>query len=82
MNWNRMAGNWTEVKGRVREQWGRLSNERLERIAGNRDQLVGHIQESYGIAREDAQREVMAWEMRNAFLGTGTPESATNVAER
>jgi uncharacterized protein YjbJ (UPF0337 family) len=71
MNWNRMAGDWEQVKSKVREQWGLLSDERLDRIAGKRDRLVGNIQESYGIAREDAERQVMAWEMRNAFLATG-----------
>lgn len=53
MNWDRMAGDWKQVKDRVREQWGLLSDERLDRIAGKRDRLVGNIQESYGIARED-----------------------------
>lgn len=70
MNWDRIEGNWKKVKGTVREQWGLLSDDHLERIAGKRDQLVGSIQESYGIAREEAERQVMAWEMRNAFLAT------------
>jgi uncharacterized protein YjbJ (UPF0337 family) len=76
MNWNRMAGDWKQVKSKVREQWGLLSDERLDRIAGKRDRLVGNIQESYGIAREDAERQVMAWEMRNAFLATGPARSS------
>lgn len=71
MNWDRIEGDWKKVKGTVREQWGRLSDDHLERIGGKRDQLVGSIQESYGIAREEAERQVMAWEMRNAFLATG-----------
>ncbi len=70
MNWDRIEGNWKKVKGAVREQWRRLSDDRLERIAGKRDRLVGGTQESYGIAREDAERQVMTWEMRNAFLAT------------
>lgn len=82
MNWDRIAGDWTQVKGRVREQWGRLGDDRLDRIAGRRDRLVGNIQESYGIAREDAERQVMAWEMRNAFLGTGQARTAEGGAER
>jgi uncharacterized protein YjbJ (UPF0337 family) len=71
MNWDRIEGNWKKVRGTVREQWGQLSDDHLDRIAGKRDQLVGSIQESYGIAREEAERQVMAWEMRNAFLATG-----------
>ena len=77
MNWDRMAGDRKQVKDRVREQWGLLSDERLDRIAGKRDRLVGNIQESYGIAREDAERQVMAWEMRNAFLATGPARAPT-----
>lgn len=75
MNWNRIEGNWKQVKGTVREQWGRLSDDRLEQIAGKRDQLVGSIQEYYGVARDEAERQVMAWEMRNAFLATGPERS-------
>lgn len=78
MNWDRIEGNWKQVKGTVREQWGRLSDERLERIAGRRDQLVGNIQESYGVARDEAERQVMAWEMRNALLATGHDRPAEN----
>jgi len=81
MNWDRIEGDWKKVKGTVREQWGRLSDDHLERIAGKRDQLVGSIQQSYGIAREEAERQVMAWEMRNAFLGTGQ-ESITGSNDR
>lgn len=78
MNWDRIEGDWKKVKDTVREQWELLSDDHLERIAGKRDQLVGSIQESYGIAREDAERQVMAWEMRNAFLATGQGRSAGN----
>lgn len=82
MNWDRMAGHWGQVKGRVREQWSRLSDRHLEQIAGRRDQLVGGIQESYGIAREDAERQVMAWEMRNAFLATGHAGTVDGTGKR
>jgi len=70
MNWERMEGDWKKVKGTVREHWELLSDDHLDRIAGKREQLVGGIQESYGIGREDAERQVMAWEMRNKFLST------------
>lgn len=82
MNWDRIAGDWKQVRGRIREQWNRLGDDRLDRIAGRRDRLVGNIQESYGIAREDAERQVMAWEMRNAFLGTGHGRTTEGSAER
>ena len=61
MNWDRIEGNWKEFKGRVREQWGKLTDDDLERAAGKRDQLIGRIQERYGIAQEVADRQVNDW---------------------
>jgi uncharacterized protein YjbJ (UPF0337 family) len=49
----------------VKEQWGKLSDDELDQMAGQRDQLVGKIQERYGIARDDAERQVRDWESRN-----------------
>lgn len=62
MNWDRVEGNWTQFKGKVKEQWGKLTDDDLDRIDGKREQLVGRIQESYGIARDDAERQVSEWE--------------------
>ncbi len=61
MNWDTIAGNWKQMKGRVREKWGKLTDDDLELIAGKRDQLIGRIQERYGISRDEAQRQVDAW---------------------
>jgi uncharacterized protein YjbJ (UPF0337 family) len=58
MNWNELAGNWKQLKGKVRQQWGDLSNNDLDMIAGNRDKLVGMLQEKYGYDRAQAKREV------------------------
>ena len=58
MNWDRVEGNWKQLKGKVREKWGKLTDSDFEQIAGKRDQLIGRIQERYGIAKEQAQREV------------------------
>ncbi len=55
MNWDRIEGNWKQMMGRVREKWGKMSDDDLEKIGGRRDQLVGRIQERYGIAREAAE---------------------------
>jgi uncharacterized protein YjbJ (UPF0337 family) len=68
MNWDRVEGNWKKVKGKVKEQWGRLTDDHLDVVAGKRDQLVGRIQESYGIARDEAERQVSDWEDRNRDL--------------
>jgi len=65
MNWDRIEGNWKQVKGKFKERWGKLTDDQLDVIAGRRAQLLGAIQESYGIAKDEAEREVSAWEARN-----------------
>jgi uncharacterized protein YjbJ (UPF0337 family) len=61
MNWNQIEGNWMQLKGKVREQWGRLTDSELNQIAGKKDQLLGKIQERYGIAKEEAQSQLDNW---------------------
>lgn len=62
MDWSRISGNWTHWRGRVRERWGRLTDDQLDLIAGRREQLAGRIQELYGISAEDADRQLKNWE--------------------
>jgi uncharacterized protein YjbJ (UPF0337 family) len=57
-----LKGQWNELKGRVKERWGELTNDDLDRIEGRRDQLVGAIQQQYGRARDEVEREVERWE--------------------
>jgi uncharacterized protein YjbJ (UPF0337 family) len=64
MNWDTVEGNWKQVKGKVKEQWGKLTDDHLDTIEGKRDQLVGKIQEAYGYKREEAEKQVKAWESR------------------
>ena len=64
MNWNRIEGNWKQFKGAIKGQWGKLTDDQIEQIAGKRDQLVGRIQEQYGIERDVAERQVRHWETR------------------
>lgn len=59
--WDKLAGNWKQVKGKLRERWGELTDDELEQIAGKRDQLAGKIQERYGIAREEANKQIDEW---------------------
>ena len=61
MNEDTLKGQWTQLKGKVREQWGRLTDDDVDQVHGKGEQLVGRIQERYGIAREDAQREFDSW---------------------
>jgi uncharacterized protein YjbJ (UPF0337 family) len=62
MNWDQIAGNWKQVKGVVREKWGKLTDDDVDIIAGKRDILLGKIQERHGIAREEAEKELKDWE--------------------
>ncbi|CDM56347.1 UPF0337 protein [Rhizobium favelukesii] len=61
MDWNRVEGNWKQMKGKIKEQWGKLTDDDLDQIAGKRDQLEGKIQERYGIARDRARRDIDDW---------------------
>ena len=58
MNWDRIEGNWKQLTGKVKLQWGKLTDDDLDVIAGKRDQLIGKIQEQYGIAKDEAERQV------------------------
>jgi uncharacterized protein YjbJ (UPF0337 family) len=64
MNEDRMQGNWNQVKGKIKEQWGRLTDDDLDVIAGKRDQLCGRIQERHGLARDEAEKQVKDFEKR------------------
>lgn len=68
MNWDRIEGNWKQVKGKFKERWGRITDDQLDVIAGKREQLVGVVQESYGIARDEAENQVREWEAANERL--------------
>jgi uncharacterized protein YjbJ (UPF0337 family) len=68
MNWDRIEGNWKQFTGKMKEQWGKLTDDDFDVIAGKRDQLVGQIQKSYGMAKDQAEREVSDWEKNNQKL--------------
>jgi uncharacterized protein YjbJ (UPF0337 family) len=61
MNWDRVEGNWKQFMGQARQQWGKLTDNDLHKAAGRRDQLVGIIQERYGIAKDEAERQANNW---------------------
>lgn len=64
MNKQTLEGNWMQVKGKVRETWGKLTDDDVDVIAGKRDQLVGKIKEHYGKSVEEVNKEVAAFEDR------------------
>jgi len=58
MNWDQIKGDWKQLKGTVRERWGELTNDDVDRVAGEREQLIGRLQKRYGIARDKAEQQV------------------------
>lgn len=58
MNWDIIQGKWKQAKGSVKEKWGDLTDDDLDRIDGNKDQLVGKLQERYGWTKDEAERNV------------------------
>jgi uncharacterized protein YjbJ (UPF0337 family) len=62
MNWDRIEGNWKQLKGKIQQQWGKLTDDDLDMIGGEREMLSGRIQETYGISRDEAERQVKRWE--------------------
>ncbi len=64
MNWDRIEGNWKQIKGDIKKQWGKLTDDQLDVIAGRRDHLAGKIQETYGITKEETEKQVSAWQSR------------------
>lgn len=65
MNWDEIKGNWKQMTGNVKQQWGKLSDDDIAVIDGHREELVGKIQERYGVAREEAENQVNDWTARN-----------------
>ena len=61
MNWDRIEGNWRQLKGKAQNKWGKLTDDDWDRIEGKREELVGQVQKLYGRARDDAEREVDDW---------------------
>lgn len=74
MNWDQVEGKWKQAKGSVKQKWGKLTDDDLDTIAGHRDKLVGKLQERYGMAKEEAEKQADSWSM--------PPESETATEER
>lgn len=60
----RIEGNWKQFKGNAKEQWGKLTDDQLDVIAGKRDKLAGKIQEAYGISKDVAEKQLTDWQKR------------------
>lgn len=62
MNWDQIQGNWKQAKGQAQQKWGKLTNDDLDRVEGKREELVGKVQARYGVAKEEAERQVQEFE--------------------
>ncbi len=62
MNWDKIQGKWKEVKGQAKQKWGDLTDDDLDKVEGKRDELVGKVQRRYGIAKEEAEKQVSEFE--------------------
>jgi uncharacterized protein YjbJ (UPF0337 family) len=65
MNWDIVEGNWKQFKGKVKTQWGKLTDDQLDVIAGKRVELSGKIQEAYGITTEEVEKQIKDFEKAN-----------------
>ena len=68
MNWDRIEGNWKQFKGGVKQQWGKLTDSQIDTMAGKRDQLAGKIQNTYGIGKDEAEKQINDWESKQTDL--------------
>jgi uncharacterized protein YjbJ (UPF0337 family) len=77
MNWDQIQGNWKQVTGKVKEQWGQLTDDDLDVVAGRREQLLGKIQERYGVALGEAEKQMAAWQrsVSDSWFSTDKPKA-------
>lgn len=61
MNWEQIEGKWSQMKGSVKQKWGRLTDDDLSFINGSRDKFVGRLEERYGLSKEQAQKQIEDW---------------------
>ena len=62
MNWDQIQGKWNELQGSMRKQWGKLTDDDLQQIRGERDRLAGVLQQKYGFAKEEAEKQIAKFE--------------------
>lgn len=65
MNQDRIEGNWMQLKGKIKQQWGKLTDDDLDVMSGKKDELLGKIQERQGITKDEAEKQLSAWQKNN-----------------
>jgi uncharacterized protein YjbJ (UPF0337 family) len=73
MNWDIAEGNWKQFKGKVKAQWGKLTDDHLDVIAGKRVELAGRIQEAYGVTLDEAEKQIERFEQANKDIQADKP---------
>jgi uncharacterized protein YjbJ (UPF0337 family) len=81
MDWNRVEGDWRRMKGKVKEQWGLLTDDDLTAIGGRKDQLEGKIQERYGYGKDQVRKEIHNWYHSTALVADGDTEELADQIE-
>jgi uncharacterized protein YjbJ (UPF0337 family) len=66
MNKDRVEGNWKQLKGKVKQQWGKLTDDDLDQIEGNYQILSGRLQEAYGLSKDEADKNISDWQSKNS----------------
>lgn len=78
MNTDTLKGNWKQLQGKIKERWGKLTDDHLTQINGKREQLAGRIQEAYGIGKDEAHQQIREFEAKHP--GTLTSEADARAA--
>jgi uncharacterized protein YjbJ (UPF0337 family) len=73
MNWDQVEGKWKQIKGTVKQKWGKLTDDDLDVINGKQEELIGKIQERYGVTREEAQKQVDSWDFSSVSTDRDMP---------
>lgn len=81
MDWNRVEGDWKRMKGKVKEQWGLLTDDDLTAIGGRKDQLEGKIQERYGYGKDQVRKEIDSWYRSTALVANDNAEELAEQIE-
>lgn len=81
MNWDTIEGKWKQMKGSVKQQWGKLTDDDLDVIAGKKDVLVGKLQERYGITRDEATNQVRDWSPRGSMNENDTVDQDLDISD-
>ena len=85
MNTDQLKGKWAQLKGEAKARWGKLTDDDLKSAEGNTEKLVGRIQERYGLAKEEAQKQVEEWQKssrQKPSTGEGITETETETERK